>query len=229
MKKISLVIPTKNEEQSLPILLKEIKNYDELIGEIIIVDGQSSDKTIEVAKKFNCKIIYQKKDTGYGDAIINGINASSFEYTVILDGDGSKNPFYISHLYKKIIDEQLDFIFAERYGENAGSLDDTLLTYIGNRLFTNLAKILFNIKVNDILHTFFICKNACFKKIFFEHFHFGFCAELPIKVHIYKLNYKSIPTIERKRIGGKVKVRSFVDGMKILKTIVILFTASIRK
>ena len=229
MKKISLVIPTKNEEQSLPILLKEIKNYDELIGEIIIVDGQSSDKTIEVAKKFNCKIIYQKKDTGYGDAVINGINASSFEYTVILDGDGSKNPFYISHLYKKIIDEQLDFVFAERYGKNAGSLDDTLLTYIGNRLFTNLAKILFNIKVNDILHTFFICKNECFKKIFFEYFHFDFCAELPIKVHIYKLNYKSIPTIERKRIAGKVKVRSFVDGMKILKTIVILFTASIRK
>ena len=62
MKKISLVIPTKNEEQSLPILLKEIKNYDELIGEIIIVDGQSSDKTIEVAKKFNCKIIYQKNN-----------------------------------------------------------------------------------------------------------------------------------------------------------------------
>ncbi len=57
MKKISLVIPTKNEEQSLPILLKEIKNYDELIGEIIIVDGQSSDKTIEVAKKFNHKDI----------------------------------------------------------------------------------------------------------------------------------------------------------------------------
>ena len=53
MKKISLIIPTKNEEQSLSILLKEIENYNELIGEIIIVDCQSSDKTIEVAKKFN--------------------------------------------------------------------------------------------------------------------------------------------------------------------------------
>ena len=226
MKKISLIIPTKNEEESLPILLKDIKNYKEIIGEIIIVDGQSIDKTIEIAKKLDCKIISQKEETGYGAAIIKGINNSCFEYSIVLDGDGSKNPFYISKLYKKILKEKLDFVFAERYGRNSGSLDDTFLTYVGNRIFTNLGKILFKIKINDILHTFFICRNSSFKKIIFKNFNFGFCVELPIKVHNYKLTYKSIPTIERKRIAGRPKVRSFIDGIKILKSILVLFFTS---
>ena len=223
MKKLSIIIPTKNEEESLIVLLEELKKYNEIIGEIIVVDSKSTDKTIEIANKFNCKTISQKNQMGYGDAIVMGINHSSFEYSLILDGDGSKNPFYISDLLNKIIDTNSDFIFAERYGKNAGSLDDTLLTFVGNRIFTYLGKIFFKIKINDILFTFFICKNSSFKKISFKHFHFGFCVELPIKVQKYKFNYNSLPTIERKRIAGKAKVRSFVDGIKILKSMIILF------
>jgi glycosyltransferase involved in cell wall biosynthesis len=229
MQKISIIIPTKNEEESLSILLKDIKNYEKFIGEIIIIDGKSTDKTTDIAKQFNCKIIIQKEETGYGNAIIEGINNSCFEYSLIMDGDGSKNPLYIPHLHRKILEEKLDIVFAERYGPNSGSLDDTLLTYLGNRIFTNLGKIFFKIQINDILHTFFICKNSSFKKLLFKNFDFGFCVELPIKTHKYKLNYKSIPSIERKRIAGRPKVRSFIDGIKILKSMLILFIASLRE
>ena len=53
MQKISIIIPTKNEEESLSILLKDIKNYEKFIGEIIIIDGKSTDKTTDIAKQFN--------------------------------------------------------------------------------------------------------------------------------------------------------------------------------
>jgi len=229
MSNLSIIIPTKNEEESLIILLEELKKYKEIIGEIIIVDAKSTDKTLEIAKKYNCITILQEERTGYGDAIIRGVNHSSFEYSLILDGDGSKNPIYITTLLKKIIDTNSEFIFAERYGINAGSLDDTLFTFIGNRIFTYLGKIFFNLELNDILHTFFICKNLSFKRISFSHYNFGFCVELPIKVQKYKLKYNTLPTLERKRIAGEVKVRSFVDGVKILKSMIILFFTTFRK
>ena len=228
MTKVSIIIPTLNEEDSLNVLLNELLKFNDNIYEIIVVDGQSNDKTIEIAKKYNCKIIIQQIKLGYGDAIIRGINEANSDYSIILDGDGSKNPIYIKNLIEKIINSNSDFVFAERYGQGAGSLDDTLLTLIGNRIFTLIGKIFFRLKINDILHTFFICKNEKFKKINFKFNDFGFCVELPIKVHKGKFRYNSIPTIERKRIAGKIKVRSFVDGYKILISMVKLF-ANINK
>ena len=78
--------------------------------------------------------------------------------------------------------------------------------------------------MNDILHTFFICKNTSFKKIDININDFGFCVELPIKVERQKFLYSSMPTVERKRIAGEVKVRSFIDGYKILISMIKLFT-----
>ena len=224
MTKVSIIIPTLNEEDSLNVLLNELIKFNDNIHEIIVVDGQSTDDTIEIAKKYSCKVIIQKIKLGYGDAIIKGINEANSDYSIILDGDGSKNPTYIKNLIEKIVNSNSDFVFAERYGRGAGSLDDTLLTHIGNRIFTLIGKIFFGVKINDILHTFFICKNEKFKKINFKFNDFGFCVELPIKVHKGKFKYASIPTLERKRIAGEIKVRSFVDGYKILISMLKLFT-----
>ena len=225
MKDITVVIPTKNEEDSLGILLKEIKGKKnfKFIKEVVVVDGKSTDKTTKIAKNFKCRVIKQKNSLGYGDAIIRGIKSSKSEFSIVLDGDGSKNPIYISKFYKIIKKKNYDFVFGTRYGKMAGSKDDTILTFLGNRLFTNLGKIFFNIEINDILHTFFICRSKKFNKIKFKHMNFGFCAELPIIVK--KLNIKHIEcdTVERKRIAGKIKVRSFVDGYKILFSMVKIF------
>ena len=63
MNKVTIVIPTKNEEESLKVLLKEINdlNFKEIIDEIIVVDANSTDGTHEVAKKNNCKIFIEKE------------------------------------------------------------------------------------------------------------------------------------------------------------------------
>ena len=225
MNKVTIIIPTKNEEESLKVLLSEINNlhFKDIIYETIIVDANSTDGTHEIAKKYKCKIIIEKEKKGYGSAIIEGINNSLSKYSVILDGDGSKNPNYINDLFKAIEKRNDDFIFASRYGKNSGSEDDTLLTHFGNRVFTNLGKLMFNIKINDILHTFFICKTDEFKKLNFEYNDFSFCSELPILINRLKIPHSEIPTHERKRIAGKVKVNSFIDGFIIFKSMINLF------
>ena len=88
MTNLTIIIPTKNEEESLKVLLNEIKEYDNVIGEIIIVDANSTDNTLVVAKNENCRTISQNENGGYGDAIVRGVYASNYKYSIILDGDG---------------------------------------------------------------------------------------------------------------------------------------------
>ena len=140
---LTVVIPARDEEESLGILLKRFKKYKKYYKEIIVVDGNSTDNTVKIAKKFKCKIIKQKK-LGYGNAIIIGVKNVKTKYFIIFDADGSKDPIYLRKFIFNLKIKRSDIIFAERYGKNAGSLDDTFLTYIGNRIFTIIGKIFFN-------------------------------------------------------------------------------------
>jgi len=54
---LSIIVPTLNEEKYLPLLLESIKNQDYKDYEIIVADAGSKDKTIEIAKKYGCKVI----------------------------------------------------------------------------------------------------------------------------------------------------------------------------
>ena len=221
-KDITIIIPARDEEASLKKLLKKFKIYKKFYKEIIVIDGKSKDKTVHVAKKNKCKVINQK-GLGYGDAIIKGVNAVKTKYFIIFDADGSKDPIYLKRFKDKLNIKKTNIIFAERYGVNAGSHDDTYLTFIGNRIFTIIGKIFFNLKLNDILHTFFLCEVKKFKKIDFKFKDFSFCVEFPIKAKRYNLTSSYIPTIEKKRYDGVPKVRSFVDGVKILIGMIRLF------
>lgn len=221
-KNITIIVPARDEEASLKKLLKKFKLYKKLYKEIIVIDGKSKDNTVQIAKKNNCKVIYQKS-LGYGDAIIKGVNAVKTKYFIIFDADGSKDPIYLKRFCKKLKVEKTDIIYAERYGPGAGSHDDTHLTYVGNRIFTIIGKIFFNLKLNDILHTFFLCEVKKFKKINFKFNDFSFCVEFPIKAKRYNLTSSYIPTIEKKRYDGVPKVRSFIDGAKILNGMIKLF------
>ena len=94
MKNLTLVIPAKKEEASLPSVLKEIKVFN---CEIIIIVEEQDRLTIEAVKDFDCKIIFQK-GRGYGNAIIDGINNVETEYLCIFNADGSFDPKYLNQM-----------------------------------------------------------------------------------------------------------------------------------
>ena len=82
MESISLIIPAKNEIESLGVVLEEIKNYD-YVNEIIVVVDSEEDNSIQVAKKYDCRIIIQKQ-SGYGAAIIEGFQNANNKYDVYI-------------------------------------------------------------------------------------------------------------------------------------------------
>ena len=136
MHNITLIIPAKNESESLPSVLNELKQYPYKID---IILHSTDSETIRSIKNYDVNIIYQK-NFGYGDALIHGINQCKTKYFVIFNADGSFNPLEIDKMYKSLDANKLDFIFASRYDANSGSDDDTLLTLIGIIFLLTLVK-----------------------------------------------------------------------------------------
>ena len=221
MKNLTLIIPAKNEEDSLPQVLEEIKNYE--CDKIVILE-KSDFKTINAIKNFNCKLVYQT-GRGYGNALIEGLNNVKTDYTCIFNADGSFNPKYLEEMLDLCKGDR-DFVFASRYMSGGGSDDDTLLTKIGNFIFSTIGNIFFSLKLSDILYTYLIGKTESFKKLDLKSNDFCLCVEMPIKAKQLRMNIIDTPSYERKRIAGEKKVSEFKDGLKILSYMIKSFFKS---
>ena len=219
MKNITLIIPAKYEKESLPSVLLELEEFP---FNIIVILEPTDHETIDSIKNFDCTIIHQI-NKGYGDALILGIKSVKTEYFCIFNADGSFNPIEISGMYNSLKDKEGDIIFGSRYEKNATSEDDTLVTKVGNFIFTKLGKILFKLPITDILYTFVLGKTKMTLDLNLQSQDFAFCVELPIKAQ--KKNFKIFSTTahERARIAGKKKVNAIRDGLYILKKMIFMF------
>jgi len=219
MKNLTLIIPAKKEKESLPSVIRELSNYD---CKIKIIIEQTDEETINSIKSFDVELIFQNQK-GYGNALIEGIKAVETEYFCIFNADGSFNPSELPNMLNLIKLDNYDFIFASRYEKNCGSEDDTVITYIGNFIFTMLGKIFFKLPITDILYTFVMGKSSKVKRLNLMKNDFGFCVELPIKAKQNKMKLGTSQSHERKRIAGTKKVNAFKDGLKILLFMIKLF------
>jgi glycosyltransferase involved in cell wall biosynthesis len=219
MKNLTLVIPAKYEKESLPYVLDEIKNSE---FKIKIILQQDDLDTIRSIVGYNCEIVYQN-GSGYGNALIEGINSVETEYFCIFNADGSFDPKEITPMLNMLIQNQLDFVFGSRYQNNSSSDDDTIITYIGNFFFTKLGRALFDLPLTDILYTYVLGKTENFKLLNCKKKDFSFCVELPILAKRSRMKILSLSSFERKRIGGKKKVNAFKDGFLILKHMIYLY------
>ena len=219
MNELTLLIPAKNEAESLPIVLDELKKYNYKIDIILHVTDLD---TIQAIKEYDVNIIYQE-NSGYGDALIQGIKQCKTKYFCIFNADGSFNPSEINQMFKTLQSKKLDFIFASRYQTNSGSEDDTIITLVGNYIFTYIGKIFFKLTISDILYTFIVGKTEQANMLDLTQKNSSFCVELPIKAKKMKMQLGSINSYERKRIAGKKKVNAFKDGFLILKHMIRLF------
>ena len=217
--KLTLIIPAKNESESLPTVLKELDKFK--IKRHIILEKEDI-KTIKSISKYKCKIIYQK-NRGYGDALIQGIKSVKTDYFCIYNADGSFDPRELKHMLKKIHKQDSDFVFGTRYEKNCGSDDDTFVTWVGNFIFTKIGQIFFNLNLTDILYTYVLGKTKKAQKLKLIYKDFKFCVELPIKAKKNKFTLSNSNSYERARIGGKKKVNALKDGILILSGMLKLF------
>ncbi len=209
--KISLIIPCKNEVESLGAVLEEVKD-NKFVDEIIVVIDNERDNSIPIAKNFDCKLIIQK-DKGYGSAIIEGFKHAKNVFGCIYNADYSFDPKYFGELVR--LSKRNDFIFGSRYKGSGGSDDDDAITFIGNKIFTFISRYILRIKLSDILYTYVLCNVDKFNNLNLKNNDFKLCIELPVKVKKNRHSYIDLEMFERKRYDGKKKVNVMKDGLLI--------------
>ena len=219
MNNLTLVIPAKKEKESLPLVLDELKDFE---CKKKVVLEESDIETINSIKNYNCEIIFQT-GKGYGNALIEGINNTENQLFCIFNADGSFDPNELHDMINKLRNENLDFVFGSRYQKNSGSEDDTIITLIGNYIFTFIGKFFFKLPITDILYTYVLGRTNSAKKLNLKASDFTFCVELPIKIKRNNMKMESISSFERRRISGVKKVNAFKDGFKILMKMIFLF------
>jgi len=214
--KVSIVIPTLNEEKNLSILLEELKKID-LINEIIVVDGNSKDKTVQVAKKYRCKVLYD--GIGKGSALRKGMNAAKADIVISMDADNSMLSDEICLLVSGI-EADYDVCMGSRFMQGGGSDDISLLRKMGNRFFVFLVNLFWQMNYSDLCYGYRAFKKSCIQDLDLKSDGFGIETEISIKVAKQGLKVLEVPSYEKPRKFGTGKLRTFSDGWNIFKTII---------
>jgi len=216
--KVTLIIPTRNEEGCIGKVLQEVPK--KLIQQIIVVDGHSTDNTLkEVKKNLRSKdLVFTQKGMGYGAAFIEGFAKAKGDIIIMMDADGSHNPADIPFMLNKI-KEGYEYVMASRYAVGGKSFDDTFIRWFGNQLFTKLTNIIHNMHVTDSLYLFTAIDKDKLNKLDLQSPSFEFCTEIIVKASRAGLRFAEVPAIERARYNGKSKVNAFWHGLKILKMV----------
>lgn len=215
--RISVVIPTLNEAANLPHVFARLP-YEELF-EIILVDGRSSDDTIEVARELCPTIRVVLQDgKGKGNALACGFAAARGDIIVMLDADGSTDPQEIPDYVQALFDGA-DFAKGSRFMEGGGSVDITPLRMTGNRFLNGTVNALFGTRYSDLCYGY----NAFWSDVLptLNVDCSGFEVETLINIRAAKagLNVAEVPSLEHERIHGVSNLHPVRDGLRVLRTI----------
>lgn len=221
---LTILIPAKNEKYNLPIVLEElfqILDFNFKYEILIIVPKLDNSLENLSNEQKNKIVIYKQEKSGYGSAMTEGTKIAKGKKIIFCSSDGSTDPKDIKKIYKNLSSN--DFVYCSRYLKGSKSYDDTFITLIGNKFFSFLGKIFFNLKISDILYTYFGYHKDKFLLLDIKTFDYRICVEIPILIQKKNYIYKDISVIERKRISGKKNVNEFKDGLLIFLQMVKMF------
>lgn len=214
--KISLIIFTWNEIDGMKAIMPRIKKewYDQLI----IVDGGSTDGTIEYANEKGY-FIFTQKEKGAGAAFLEAMEKVTGDVVITFSPDGNSVPEKIPPLIKKI-KEGHDIVIVSRYREGAKSYDDDAVTAFGNWMFTTLVNIFFQAKVTDCLVMYRAFRRDIVKELGITTKTVAWGTQLLARAAKKKYKIAEIPGDEPPRIGGVRKMSPLKNGVNELYMII---------
>ncbi|MBK8435497.1 MAG: glycosyltransferase family 2 protein [Austwickia sp.] len=227
---VSVVVPAMNEARNLEIILPQLPE----VHEVILVDGNSVDDTVEVARRIlpDVKVVTQTRK-GKGNALVCGFQAATGDIIVMFDADCSADPAEIPVFVEALI-KGADFAKGSRQMAGGGSEDLTLIRNAGNRGLTVLSNMMLGTRYTELCYGYnafwadilpslnlpsptaaVVGKNG---KVWGD----GFEIEtlLTCRVAAADLKVVEVPSVEKLRVHGESNLNAVSDGLRVLRTIV---------
>ncbi len=227
MKKLSIIIPCFNESKTIGKILKKILNQKYIKKQIIIVNDNSSDNSLEIIKKYSKdidKIILHKKNKGKGACIISAKKYIKGNAVIIQDGDLEYDPKDYKKLYDPIFKKQYKVVYGsrvlgKRFNRIKKNFDLPNLRVLGNFILTKISNIINNQNLTDAHTCYKVFDSKLFKSLKLKENDFAFCPEVTsliskkkIKIFEVPINYKGRSVAE----GKKIKFRDAIRALQVL-------------
>jgi len=217
---VSIIIPTLNEQDGIEKTIRAIpKTRLSELGydlEIIIIDGNSTDMTREVARQMGVRVVLEKRK-GYGRAFKTGFREAKGNILVTLDADGTYPTELIPEYVQALKENGLDFITANRFSDMKNGAMDAYHKF-GNDMLSLFMRLLYSIDVRDSQSGMWIMSRSFIHAINIQSDKFSMSEE--IKIIAFKF-FKALELDGRyyKRVG-EVKLATFGDGWRNLKYLI---------
>lgn len=214
---VSVVVPTLNEASNIKNVIngikKAIKDYS---YEIVVVDGNSSDRTAAIARSMGARVLHE--NIGKGSALRKGFRAARGRIIISIDADMSHRPNELKLLIAGI-EVGYDICMGSRFMAGGGSEDMPPFRKFGNKIFVMLVNLLYGSHYTDLCYGYRSLTKDAARRLGLVSNGFGIETEISIKARKKGLKTLELPSFEKKREGGTAKLHSFRDGYVILKAI----------
>jgi dolichol-phosphate mannosyltransferase len=204
---VTFIIPTLNEEGAIGKVIDETRRAG--FRNIVIVDGGSTDKTVELAEQKGAKVI-RERQKGKTEAVKTGIAIAETEFVALIDGDGSYDPADVEKML--LVAPDYDEVIGQRCLERA-----PVVRRVGNRVVSFLVSSFLGIPLSDVCSGLYLLRTDRAKELILTKN--GFSTEVEIAFGIASAgSISQVPISYRERIGES-KLSLWKHGPQILLAI----------
>lgn len=213
---VSVVIPAKNEARNIGWVLERMPSF---VDEVIVVDGLSTDGTLEIAKMIapDVVVIHEMRP-GKGAALRAGFEAARGDYVVMIDADGSMDPAEIES-FVELLDQGYELVKGSRFLPGGGTTDITWVRGFGNARLRDVANFLYGTDYTELCYGYVAFHRKALYSLELDADGFEIETQIVTRAIRRGLNIAEMPSNESPRRYGESNLNAFRDGIRVLRTL----------